>query len=95
MGQALASAIKSIDGSTDAEKETQDALNALFALGESRNDAAWAKATSDDSKVYAPISKVLLRRQSIVASASVGTDQIVGGIKKAVGNLMSGQILDG
>jgi hypothetical protein len=95
MGAALSNVIKSIDGSDDAEKQIQESLNALFALGESRNDAAWAKATSDAMKVYAPIAKVLLRRQSIVASASVGTDQIVGGIKKAVGNLMSGQILDG
>jgi hypothetical protein len=95
MGAALSSIIKSIDGSDDAEKQIQESLNALFALGESRNDAAWAKATSDAMKVYAPIAKVLLRRQSIIANASVGTEQIVEGIRKAVGNLMGGQILDG
>ncbi|QIX01688.1 hypothetical protein AMS68_007205 [Peltaster fructicola] len=96
MGAGLSNVIKSIDGSSDAEKQIQDSMNALFALGESRNAAAWAQATSDVNKVYAPISKVLLRRQTIVASASVGNkDGVVGGIKGAVGNLMKGQILDG
>lgn len=73
MGAGLSSIIKSIDGSSDSEKETRDALNALFALGQSRNEAAFAKATSDAMKVYAPIQKVLLQRQSIVVSASTGT----------------------
>ena len=95
MGAALSNAIKSIDGSSDAEKETRDALNSLFELGKSRNDAAFAHATSDAMKVYAPVQKVLLQRQSILASASNNTDGIVDGIKKAVGNLMKGQILDG
>lgn len=96
MGSSLSTLIKSIDGSDDAAKQIEESLNALFALGESRNDAAWARATANDSKVYAPISKVLLRRQSIVASATINNkDGVVGGIKGAVGNLMNGQILDG
>lgn len=95
MGAALSNAIKSIDGSSDAEKETKDALNALFELGKSRNEAAFAHATSDAMKVYAPVQKLLLQRQSIIASATNNTDGIVTGIKGAIGNLMKGQILDG
>ena len=95
MGQALSKLIKSIDGSSDSEQETKDALNALFELGKSRNDAAFAKATSDAMKVYVPIQKILLQRQSIVANVATGTDGIVSGIKDSVGNLMKGKILDG
>ncbi|KAK0727456.1 hypothetical protein B0T26DRAFT_765421 [Lasiosphaeria miniovina] len=95
MGQALASMIKSIDGGDQSAQETREALDSLFELGKSRNDAAWAQATSNAISVYANINQVLLRRQSIVASASTNTDGIVQGINKAVGKLMSGQVLDG
>ena len=95
MGPALSKAIKSIDGGSDAEKEIKDALEALFELGKSRNDAVFAKVTSDVNKVYAPVDKVLLQRQSIVASASNNTEDIVSGTKDAVGSLIKGQILDG
>jgi hypothetical protein len=45
--------------------------------------------------MYAPISKVLLRKQQIVCKTSTDTNEIVDGIKKSVGNLISGQVLDG
>lgn len=95
MGQVLASMIKSIDGGDQSAQETREALDSLFELGKSRNDAAWAQATSNSISVYANINQVLLRRQSIVASASANTDGIVQGINNAVGKLMSGQVLDG
>ena len=95
MGNTIASAIKSIDGSSAAEQDIKDTLNALYELGKSRNDAAWAQATSDVVKVYAPISQVLLRRQSIIASCSTDTDDILASIKSSVGELLAGQILDG
>ncbi|CCC06917.1 hypothetical protein SMACR_00941 [Sordaria macrospora] len=95
MGQQLASMIKSIDGGDDAANQVKESMDALFELGKSRNEAAWAQATSSAIKVYAPINQVLLRRQSIVASATTGQDGIVTGIKTSVGKLISGQILDG
>lgn len=95
MGQSLASMAKSIDGGDDATRQTKEFMDALFELGKSRNDAAWAQATSDASKVYAPINQVLLRRQSIVVNATPVTDEIVTGIKNSVGKLISGQVLDG
>lgn len=87
--------IKSIDGGDDAANQVKESMDALFELGKSRNEAAWAQATSSAIKVYAPINQVLLRRQSIVASATTGQDGIVTGIKTSVGKLISGQILDG
>lgn len=95
MGQALASMIKGLDGGDDAANQVRESMDALFELGKSRNEAAWSQATSNAIKVYAPIAQVLLRRQSIVASANSGTEGIVSGIKDAVGKLISGQILDG
>lgn len=95
MGPSLSKIIKEIDGSDDAEKATMDSLNALFALGQSRNEAAFAKATSDAMKVYAPIQKLLMQRQTIIAGAQTDTDSLMAGVKTAIGNLISGKILDG
>ncbi|KAK3398180.1 hypothetical protein B0T20DRAFT_478947 [Sordaria brevicollis] len=89
MGQSLASMIKSIDGDDDAARKTKDFMDALFELGKSRNDAAWAQAASDANKVYAPINQVLLRRQSIVVNATPGIPEIVTAIKSSVGKLIS------
>ncbi|KAK3359434.1 hypothetical protein B0T25DRAFT_98373 [Lasiosphaeria hispida] len=74
MGAELSAMIKSLDGGGAAEQEAKDALNSLYELGRSRNDAAWAQATSNAIKVYAPISQILLRRQSITASCATRTE---------------------
>ena len=95
MGQAIAKAINDIDGSTDAENQERDILNSLYALGQTRIQAAFQQATSNQNNVYAPIKIVLLQRQSIVVSASTDTNAIVQGIQDAVGNFIHGQILDG
>lgn len=95
MGAGLSKIIKELDGGDQSAQETREALDALFELGKSRNESAWAEANNSAMQTYAAINQVLLRRQSIVASASTNTDGIVNGIKDAVGKLMSGQILDG
>jgi hypothetical protein len=95
MGQSISSAIKSIDGGDASSQETRDTLNALYALGSSRIDTAYSTAVSDRGNVYAGISKILLRKQSIVCKTSTDTNAIVDGIKDSVGNLISGQVLDG
>jgi hypothetical protein len=95
MGQSISAAIKSIDGGDASSQETRDTLNALYALGQSRIDTAYAEAVSDRGNMYAGISKILLRKQSIVCKTSTDTNAIVDGIKDSVGNLISGQVLDG
>lgn len=95
MGQSISAAIKSIDGGDASSQETRDTLNALYALGQSRIDTAYAEAVSDRGNMYAGISKILLRKQSIVCKSSTDTNAIVDGIKDSVGNLISGQVLDG
>ncbi|UPK94369.1 hypothetical protein LCI18_005304 [Fusarium solani-melongenae] len=95
MGAGLSKIIKGIDGGDESAQETREALDALFELGRTRSDSAWAEAHNSAMQTYAAINQVLLRRQSIVASASTNTDGIVNGIKDSVGKLMSGQILDG
>lgn len=95
MGQSIAGMIRSIDGGDASAKETRDTLNALNALGKSRVDAAYAEAMSDRGKMYAEISKIIFRKQSVVCKTSTDTAAIVEGVKSSVGKLMSGQILDG
>ncbi|GIZ41015.1 hypothetical protein CKM354_000433200 [Cercospora kikuchii] len=95
MGAALSNVIKSIDSTHDSGQQAIESLSAFRALGESRNDAVWAKATTETAGDHAPMLKMLMRSQSIVADASPNNDQIVSGIKRVAGNMIKGQILDG
>jgi hypothetical protein len=95
MGQSISSMIKSVDGGDQSAQDTKDTLNALYALGASRMDAAYSQAMVDSDSKYAPISKLILRRQQVVCKASTDLSGITQGIKDSIGDLMSGQILDG
>ncbi|KAI0388855.1 hypothetical protein F5Y17DRAFT_470131 [Xylariaceae sp. FL0594] len=90
MGQSVAGMIKFIDGADQSAQETREALDSLSELGKGRNDAAWAQATSNAIAVYEPISEVILRRQSIIASASTNTDASVTDILGSALNVVLG-----
>lgn len=95
MGNAITSVIKSVAGDSDDDKLTRDCLTSLYLLGQSRTETAYAQATSEANSLYAPISKVLFRKQKILCQCSTNIDSIVLGIKSSVQSLIQGQILDG
>ncbi|PPJ53909.1 hypothetical protein CBER1_04638 [Cercospora berteroae] len=95
MGAAISNVIKSIDSTNDSGQQAIESLSAVRALGESRDDVAWDKATTLGAGGHAPILKKLMRSQSIVTDASSSNDQIASGIKRVTGNTVKGQILDG
>lgn len=95
MGNSLSSVIKGVVGDSDDDKSTRDTLNSLYALGKSRTETALAEAQNSTDSIYAPINKVIFKKQKIVCNTSVDADKIVDDIKKGIGNLVEGQIMDG
>jgi hypothetical protein len=95
MGLNISKVIKDITGDSQDDIKSRDILNALCALGKSRGDVAIANATACTNSVYAPVLLVLFKKQKILCNASDDCCNIVDSMKESLGNLITGQMLDG